>query len=412
MRSAAEIVLGVDGFGGGDAEVEDEQRHGDGEDAVAEGGDAFHALTGNTVVEGVHPTKFSIGGSAWLAEKGIREPQRTQGTHKERDQTRGSPRFPSASLRAGSRCAGTLARLDNEGQIRSRKAAEFAESAVRGMRQRALVARDRACGALVMVCLLVVMAREWGARQRAGTESGAGAEQPCEHPDRRRRKSFRMRRESKKKDQSENPVQFVDRHKTKRELLRARDWESGWIAGEYVGRNRTLVTPTREQREVIYLRETLTTPEAYMKRMFAAGVDQVRGTPYQWDDGWGGYAERFASREGQFIAANSLAALGNAKLGYEVRYDQCKCQGLWPRTRHAFIRNLVTYDRSEEHLHPQWALYGGAFGGGMISTAWKPGRRMRLTKGGQAAAEQVGWGTLLNFVTEFSWEINRKQGVK
>ena len=50
-------------------------------------------------------------------------------------------------------------------------------------------------------------------------------------------------------------MEFV-RHKTKHELLRARDWESGWIAGEYIGRNRTLVTPTREEREVIYLRET------------------------------------------------------------------------------------------------------------------------------------------------------------
>ena len=73
-------------------------------------------------------------------------------------------------------------------------------------------------------------------------------------------------------------MEFVG-HKTKRELLRARDWESGWIAGEYMGRNRTLVTPTREEREVIYLRETLTTPEAYMKRMFAAGFDQARGVP-------------------------------------------------------------------------------------------------------------------------------------
>jgi hypothetical protein len=216
---------------------------------------------------------------------------------------------------------------------------------------------------------------------------------------------------SKKKEQSGNPVTFVG-HKTKRELLRARDWESGWIAGEYVGRNRTLVTPTREEREVIYLRQTFVTPEAYLKRMFAAGIDQARGTPRQWDDGWAGYAERWGSREGQFIAANSLAALGNAKLGYEVRYDQCKCSGLWPRTRHAFIRNLVTYDRSEEHLHPQWALYGGAFGGGMISTAWKPGSHNVFAEGGQAALEQVGWGTLLNFFTEFSREINRKQGVK
>ena len=29
-------------------------------------------------------------------------------------------------------------------------------------------------------------------------------------------------------------------------------------------------------------------------------------------------------------------------------------------------------------------------------------RRMRLLNGGQAVAGQMGWGTLLNFVTEFS----------
>ena len=265
--------------------------------------------------------------------------------------------------------------------------------------------RRNGCGLLVIACVLAMMGRVWAQgsepTQSPAQNSGQTAAKPL--PD--------APEESQKKDQSENPVQFVE-HKTKRELLRARDWESGWIAGEYVGRNRPLVTPTREEREIIYLRQTLITPEAYVKRMFAAGVDQVRGVPYQWEGGWGGYAERFGSREGQFIAANSLAALGNAKLGYEVRYDQCKCQGLWRRTRHAFIRNLVTYDRSEEHLRPQLALYAGAFGGGMISTAWKPSPKDAFVNGGRSAAEQVGWGTLLNFVTEFSWEINRKQGVK
>jgi hypothetical protein len=218
-----------------------------------------------------------------------------------------------------------------------------------------------------------------------------------------------------KKEESANPVAAVA-DKTKdvatAGLKKARDWESGWIAGIYVGPHRNLVTLTAEERKEIYLKQTLTTPEAYMKRMFGALIDQARGTPWQWGGGFGGYGKRFASREGQFVTANTLAALGNAKLGYEVRYDKCKCQGLWPRTRHAFIRNLVTYDRSEEHLRPQWALYGGAFGGGMLSTAWKPGSHSVFAEGSQAALEQVGWGTLLNFFTEFSREINRKQGVK
>jgi hypothetical protein len=269
---------------------------------------------------------------------------------------------------------------------------------------------------VVLVCALVSMGRGWaqggepaqaptqstgqGSGQGSNQTSGQAAGQVPDAPD-----------ESKKKAQGDNPVEAVA-GATEHELKKARDWESGWIAGEYIGRNRKLVSPTREQREEIYLRETLTTPEAYMKRMFAAGIDQARGTPWQWGGGFGGYGKRFASREGQFISANTLAAAGNAMLGYEVRYDQCKCQGLWPRTRHAFIRNLVTYDRSEEHLHPQWALYGGAFSGGMISTTWKPGNHNPFAEGGQAAIEQVGWGTLLNFFTEFSREINRKQGVR
>jgi hypothetical protein len=255
---------------------------------------------------------------------------------------------------------------------------------------------------LVMACVLVVMGRAHG---QAGQDQKP--EQGKELPD--------APGESKKKQQSGNPVGAVagkTRGAATSGLIRARNWESTWITGVYVARDQPLITLTNRQREEIYLRQTLTTPGAYLKRMFGAGIDQASGTPRQWDDGWGGYAERFASREGQFITANTLAAVGNAKLGYEVRYDKCKCDGLWPRTRHAFVRNLMTYDRSEEHWRPQWALYGGAFGGGAVSAAWKPGSPNAFAEGGRAMAGQLGWGTLLNFVTEFSKEINRKQGVK
>ena len=261
-----------------------------------------------------------------------------------------------------------------------------------GCAQGRLRTRGKACLVVVIVCVL---------------GSALGLAQSQELPD--------APGESKKKEQTGNPVEVVA-DKTKDAatagLKKAREWESGWITGEYVGRNRTLVTLTREQREDIYFRQTLTTPGAYMKRMFGALIDQARGTPSQWDDGWMGYGERFASREGQFIAANTLAALGNAKLGYEVRYDKCKCDGLWRRTRHAIVRNFVTYDRSEERLRPQLGLYGGAFGGGMISAAWKPGSRNPFAEGGYGALGQVAWGTVLNFFTEFSREINRKQGVR
>jgi hypothetical protein len=195
-------------------------------------------------------------------------------------------------------------------------------------------------------------------------------------------------------------------------LTKVRDWEAGWFTGPYISRSREPVALTSQQRRDLYLQQTLTTPSAYFKRMFAAAIDQARDVPSQWPEGWNGYAERVASREGQFITANSLAALGNFALKYEPRYDQCHCRGLWPRTRHAVLRNFLTYDESEQHLRPQWALYGGAFAGGAIATSWKPHPRNALANGGIAALEQGGYGAALNFFIEFAGEINRKLGGK
>ncbi len=202
------------------------------------------------------------------------------------------------------------------------------------------------------------------------------------------------------------------KHMGKAALFKARDWESGWLTGVYVGQGQPLLAVTASERREIYLDQTLATPGAYMKRMFAAGIDQARGAPSQWQGGWGGYGERFASREGQFITANTLAYLGNAALKYEPRYDQCRCSGFRSRTRHAILRNFVTYDQSESRVRPQWALYGGSFGGGLVSTAWKPEPRNAFAEGGRAMLGQAGYGALLNFFIEFSNDINRKIGAK
>jgi hypothetical protein len=223
-----------------------------------------------------------------------------------------------------------------------------------------------------------------------------------------------------KKDEGSNPAQMAaektvqaavaTRNLGQAALLKARDWESGWLTGVYVEEGKTMIPLSLKQRREIYLEQTLTTPGAYMKRMFAAGIDQARGVPSQWDDGWDGYVERFASREGQFIAANTLAYLGNVALKYEPRYDQCRCSGFWPRTRHAIMRNFLTYNETEQELRPQWALYGGSFGGGLLSTAWKPHPRNGFAEGGRAMLGQAGYGALLNFFIEFSTDINRTIG--
>jgi len=195
-------------------------------------------------------------------------------------------------------------------------------------------------------------------------------------------------------------------------MVRASNWESRWLTGVYISQGQTMQPLTFAQRRDLYLQQTLTTPGAYAKRMFAAGVDQLRDNPPQWDDDWGGYAERLASREGQFISANTLAMLGNAALKYEPRYDQCRCKGFWRRSRHAIVRNFVTYNQSEQQLRPQLGLYAGAFGGGMISTAWKPDPHNVFVEGALGMAVQAGYGALWNFFLEFYSDVNRKIGTR
>jgi hypothetical protein len=185
-------------------------------------------------------------------------------------------------------------------------------------------------------------------------------------------------------------------------------WEIGWLTGPYAGRRRPLIPLTREQRERIYLLQTYLSPSAYLKRMLVAGIDQWRDSPAAWGQGWGAYGERFASAEGQFFAANTLAALGNAKLKYDPLYDQCQCGGFWPRTRHAIMRNFLAYNETESELRPQWALYGGAFAGGLIATTWRPHPHVGWGSGVTAMAQQGVYGSVLNLFIEFAGDINRK----
>jgi len=106
-----------------------------------------------------------------------------------------------------------------------------------------------------------------------------------------------------------------------------------------------------------------------------------------------------------------VAALGNWKLHYEPRYDQCKCQGFGPRTGHAIARNFWTYNEAGDR-RPQWALYGGALTGGLVVTSWLPHPRNLVKEGAFGMLGQAGYGALLNFFTEFAGDINRKLGAK
>ncbi len=185
-----------------------------------------------------------------------------------------------------------------------------------------------------------------------------------------------------------------------------------WLIGPYIPVQGALYPLNNKQREQVYLRRTFFTAGPYIARAFSAGFNQARGFPYQWDDGMAGYGKRYAALYGRFVIQNTLAAAGDAALRYEPRYDFCRCNGFWRRTRHAVSRNFVAYNRSESELRPRVPLYAGAFAAGMIYTSWLP-QQNSVWKGGlYTAVLQAGSGSAYNFVSEFAFDILHQFGIK
>jgi hypothetical protein len=195
--------------------------------------------------------------------------------------------------------------------------------------------------------------------------------------------------------------------------MRMKDQPIVWLIGPYVSQQTTLTPLTLRERREVYLRQTYFNAGAYFARAFAAGIDQARGIPYEWGGGFGGYGKRLASHFGQFAITNTLVAGGNAALGYEPRYDVCRCTGFWPRTRHAIVRNFVTYNETEKELRPQIPLFAGTFAGGAIASTWRPENGRSAWKDGTyAALGQAGYGVAVNWVREFALDILKKSGAK
>jgi hypothetical protein len=185
-----------------------------------------------------------------------------------------------------------------------------------------------------------------------------------------------------------------------------------WLIGPYIPVQEALQPLNMKQREETYVRQTFLTVGSYTARLFSAGIDQARGVPYQWGGGFAGYGKRYAARYGQFVIQNTIVSASNAALGYEPRYDFCRCRGFWPRTGHAVSRAFLAYNRTEEDLRPQVPTYAGAFVAGVIYSSWRP-EQHNIWKGGAISMlSQAGIGSGYNFVSEFSLDILHKFGIK
>lgn len=160
------------------------------------------------------------------------------------------------------------------------------------------------------------------------------------------------------------------------------------------------------------MRQTFLTAGSYVARGFSAELDQARGEPHDWGGGFRGYGRRYAARYGQYVVQNTVLAGGNALPRLEPRYDFCRCNGFWPRTRHAITRNFVAYNRTERELQPQFPMYAGAFAAGLLYDTWLPEQHNVWAGGASGMLSQPGIGSGYNFVSEFALDILHASGLE
>ena len=183
-----------------------------------------------------------------------------------------------------------------------------------------------------------------------------------------------------------------------------------WLYGAYIPKDVPLVALNGRERFKLYIRQTYTTPGIYIKTGFFALHDQVRDTPPAWGDGFSGFAKRVGSNQAINIIQNSFTSLGQGMVGWEPRYDRCRCEGAWPRFRHAFIRNFITYDHSEQSIRPNIMPFAAAFGAGAIGATWNPNHPTVTVKGYQSVITQAWVGVLINSIGEFAPDLKKKFG--
>jgi hypothetical protein len=181
-----------------------------------------------------------------------------------------------------------------------------------------------------------------------------------------------------------------------------------WIYGAYLPKDAPIRPLTGDERFKLYLRQTYTTPGIYVKTALFSIHDQVNETEQDWGDGASGFGKRLGSLQSRNIIQNSLTSLGNAAVGFEPRYDRSRCDGAWPRIRHAVVRNFITYGGGDDKgVRPQIMSYSAAFGAGVIAASWEPNDPSVLTRGYQSVVTQAWVGIVVDALAEFAPDIKR-----
>lgn len=145
--------------------------------------------------------------------------------------------------------------------------------------------------------------------------------------------------------------------------------------------------------------------------VFLAGVgaafDQERAEPGEWGEGWGPFAERYASHLGQYAVQQSIEFPVQAIDREDPRYFRSSRTSFGGRVGDAFLHTIWRHDDSGGMM-PAYSEFFGDYGAAAVSRRWWPERFHT-----KSAIFFTGSDTLLidvgiNLFHEFAPDIKRR----
>jgi hypothetical protein len=163
---------------------------------------------------------------------------------------------------------------------------------------------------------------------------------------------------------------------------------------------------THGDRAALYFKGYLGSPFMYYESVAVAAGQQVISTPDGWPRTFSGYGKRVGSEVVLLVVETGVREGGDALLGLDPRYYNCRCSGIWNRTGHALKMTFLAYDASGR-LRPDLPRLVGDYSGSMLVTTWYPSHYSPTVQGVQMGHIQVGFDAGMNIAREFSPEWMR-----
>jgi len=131
--------------------------------------------------------------------------------------------------------------------------------------------------------------------------------------------------------------------------------------------------PTNRERFNRYVKDTVG-PFRLTRTAFAAGIDQWRDTPEEWEQGMKGYGKRFASSFGRNAIQQTVTYGLDEALDLDSSFHRSNREGVMPRVKHAFLETITSRTKTGKRVLSAPRL-AGVYTGAIVQTeTWYPER--------------------------------------